>query len=54
MATDKNKASAKAKTGMVFGSNREPGTAGPDATYISDGLKRWRLRGDGVLGKKKK
>lgn len=51
--TNQEKA-ASAKAEVVFGPPREAGTAGPDASYVVDELKRWRLRGDGVLSNKKK
>lgn len=39
--------------GVVFGEPPEVGTAGPDAVRIVKSLERFRLRGDGVLVKKK-
>ncbi|WP_449246104.1 hypothetical protein [Desulfarculus baarsii] len=55
MTTQKMKAEGNGakRQGVVFGQPPEPGTAGPEATYIMKSLERFRLRGDGVLGKKK-
>lgn len=55
MTTQKMKAegSGVKSQGVVFGQPPEPGTAGPDATHIMKSLERFRLRGDGVLGKRK-
>ena len=36
------------RTKIEFGPKREPGTAGPEAVFITRSLDRWRLRGSGV------
>ena len=36
---------------VEYGSDREPGVAGPEAAYVLRSVERWRLRGEGVLTK---
>lgn len=46
--------STSSQAQVKYGQGRQPGFAGPDASYILKSVQRWRLRGDGYLDSKKK